>query len=33
MEQLTKVNKKKKLVVGMSGASGAILGIELLNNY
>jgi 4-hydroxy-3-polyprenylbenzoate decarboxylase len=30
MGDIGKVNNKKRLVVGMSGASGAILGIELL---
>lgn len=30
MEGTTKANSKKRLVVGMSGASGAILGIEIL---
>lgn len=30
MDDIAKVNQKKRLVVGISGASGAILGIELL---
>jgi 4-hydroxy-3-polyprenylbenzoate decarboxylase len=30
MEPMMKIDKKKRLIVGMSGASGAILGIELL---
>lgn len=30
MEQQSSTNNKKRLVVGMSGASGAILGIQLL---
>lgn len=30
MKDIAKINNKKRLVIGMSGASGAILGIEML---
>lgn len=30
MKNIAKINNKKRLVIGMSGASGAILGIEIL---